>query len=83
MASPGEKGVAVVVGVGAGLGAALARRFAAGYKVALLARSADVIEKVSAEIRGAGGIARPIQCDATIEQQIAAIHEQIRRIGAG
>jgi NADP-dependent 3-hydroxy acid dehydrogenase YdfG len=79
IASPGEKGVAVVVGVGAGLGAALAQRFAAGYKVALLARSADVIEKVSAEISRAGGIARPIQCDATIEQQIAAIHEQIRR----
>src|SRR5947207_3251091 len=34
--------VAVVVGVGAGLGAALARRFAQGYRVALVARSAGV-----------------------------------------
>ncbi len=78
MESTSEKRVAAVIGVGAGLGAALARRFATGYKVALIARSAEVIEKVSAEIRAAGGIAHPIQSDATIEGQIAATHEQIR-----
>ena len=75
MESKSEKGVAAVVGVGSGLGAALARRFAAGYKVALIARSAGVIEKVSDEIRAAGGIAAPIQSDATVEEQIAATHE--------
>ena len=79
MASQVEKGVAAVVGVGAGLGAALARRFATGYKVALIARSADIIEKVSEELRAAGGIALPIQSDATLAEQIAATHEQIRR----
>ncbi len=57
----------VVVGVGEGLGAALARRFAAGYKVALLARSAEVTGKVSAEIAADGGTALPIQSDATVE----------------
>ena len=79
MASQVEKGVAAVVGVGAGLGAALARRFAVGYKVALIARSGDIIEKVSEELRAAGGIALPIRSDATIAEQIAATHEQIRR----
>ena len=79
MASQVEKGVAAVVGVGAGLGAALARRFAAGYKVALIARSAEIIQKVSDEIRATGGVAVPIQSDATIEEQIAVTHEQIRR----
>ena len=79
MASQVEKGVAAVVGVGAGLGAALARRFATGYKVALIARSGDIIEKVSEELRAAGGIALPIQSDATLEEQIAATYEQIRR----
>ncbi|HEV8713655.1 MAG TPA: SDR family NAD(P)-dependent oxidoreductase [Candidatus Binatia bacterium] len=79
MASKVEKGVAVVVGVGAGLGAALARRFATGYKVALIARSTDIIEKVAEEIRAAGGIAYPIRSDATIEGQIAATDAQIRR----
>ena len=39
--------VCVVVGVGEGLGMALALRFAAGYKVALVARSAEVIGKTA------------------------------------
>jgi short-subunit dehydrogenase len=79
MAAKPEKGVTAVVGVGAGLGAALARRFAADYKVALIARSADVIEKVADEIRSAGGVAHTIRSDATVEGQIAATHAQIRR----
>src|SRR5260221_3205148 len=79
MESTSDKGVAVVVGVGTALGPALARRFAAGYKVALIARSTTVTEPVADEIRAAGGIAVPIQSDATIEEQIAATHEQIRR----
>jgi NAD(P)-dependent dehydrogenase (short-subunit alcohol dehydrogenase family) len=74
----GERAVAAVVGVGAGLGGALARRFAAGYKVALVARSAEVIGEVTNEIRAAGGIASPVQCDATIEAEIATAHETIR-----
>jgi NAD(P)-dependent dehydrogenase (short-subunit alcohol dehydrogenase family) len=78
MKSKGENGVVAVVGVGVGLGAALARRFAAGYKVALIARTATVTEPVADEIRAAGGIAVPIQSDATIAAEIAATHEQIR-----
>ncbi len=71
--------VCVVVGVGEGLGAALAHRFAAGYKVVLIARSAEVIGKVGAEIKEAGGVALPIQSDATVESQIGSAHEQINR----
>jgi len=70
--------VAIVVGVGAGLGAALARRFAHGYRVALVARSADVTRTVAEEIRSAGGVARPIQSDATVPEQISAAYEEIR-----
>jgi NAD(P)-dependent dehydrogenase (short-subunit alcohol dehydrogenase family) len=76
--APSDK-ACVVVGVGEGLGVALARRFAAGYKVALVARSAGVIEKAAAEIISAGGIALPIQSDATIETQIEAAYERIIR----
>lgn len=46
--------VCVVVGVGEGLGTALALRFAAGYKVALIARSSEVIGKTASEIKSAG-----------------------------
>lgn len=69
----------VVVGVGEGIGAALARRFAAGYKIALIARSAEVIGKVASEIKATGGTALPIQSDATVEAQIAAANERIIR----
>jgi NAD(P)-dependent dehydrogenase (short-subunit alcohol dehydrogenase family) len=79
MASKNNKGVAAVVGVGEGLGAALALRFAAGYKVALIARSAEVTGKVADEIAFAGGVGLPIRSDATIEAEIAAAYEQIKR----
>jgi NAD(P)-dependent dehydrogenase (short-subunit alcohol dehydrogenase family) len=71
--------VCVVVGVGEGLGAALARRFAAGYKVALVARSPDVIEPAAAAIRSAGGVALPIRADATVEAEAAAAYDRITR----
>ena len=42
--NPQNKPVAVVTGVGPGLGAALARRFAGDYAIAILARSADYLK---------------------------------------
>jgi NAD(P)-dependent dehydrogenase (short-subunit alcohol dehydrogenase family) len=71
--------VCVVVGVGEGLGATLAQRFAAGYKVALIARSGEVIGKIAGEIKDGAGVALPIQSDTTVESQIASAHEQINR----
>ncbi len=71
--------VCVVVGVGEGLGMALALRFAAGYKVALVARSPEVIGKTAGEIKSSGGVGLPIQSDATIEADIATAYERIKR----
>lgn len=63
-----NKPVCVVVGVGPGNGAALARRFhAAGYAVALLARSKAVITELGRELEGA----RPYVCDVGDEASVA------------
>ena len=49
-------GAAVIVGVGSGLGRALALRFAgAGHAVALAARAPDKLAPLVAEIEAAGG----------------------------
>ena len=66
--------VCVVVGVGEGLGAALARRFAAGYKVALIARSAEVIGKVGREIKDTAGrrTSDPKRCNCRVANRIRA-----------
>ena len=80
MAQAQGKPVAVVVGVGAGLGTALARRFAGGYVVALMARSADYLATVAAEIEGAGGNALAVAANvadaAEIEKAFATIREK-------
>jgi NAD(P)-dependent dehydrogenase (short-subunit alcohol dehydrogenase family) len=71
-------GVALVVGVGGGLGAALGRRFAkASMAVALAARSGRTSEPLAAEIADAGGTARAYAADATDEAAVAGLFEQV------
>lgn len=65
--------VALITGVGPGTGAALARRFAeGGYQVAMLARNAERLDKLAAEIDGAHAfpvdVADPTALDAAIGQ---------------
>jgi NAD(P)-dependent dehydrogenase (short-subunit alcohol dehydrogenase family) len=74
-----QKPVAVVIGVGPGLGAALARRFAAEYTVAIVARNADYLAKVAGEIGARGGHAHPVPANTADESAIAAVFESIRR----
>jgi NAD(P)-dependent dehydrogenase (short-subunit alcohol dehydrogenase family) len=73
--------VAVVTGVGPGLGAALARRFAKGYAVAINARKPDFLKSLAAEIRGAGGNVLEVPADIGDPAQTSAmfntIHERL------
>ena len=64
--------VAVVVGVGPGLGAAVARRFAEGYRVAVLARKEEYLTGLVKEIESAGGHALAVPTDVSKEEQIVA-----------
>jgi len=76
-----KKPVAVVVGVGAGLGAALAGRFASAYTVALVARGPGKLEELASEIKAAGGHAIAVPADVSkageIEVAFARIREEI------
>lgn len=72
--------VALVAGVGPGLGAALAKRFTqAGMAVAMAARRRDRLESLAAELGGAGGAARAYGCDVTDEAQVEALFSQVRQ----
>lgn len=71
--------VAVVAGVGPGLGAAVARRFAReGYAVALVARRETHLASVREEIESEGGAALPVTADATNAGSVAAAFGRVR-----
>ena len=73
--------VAVIAGVGSGLGASLARRFAQeGCKVALLARSTEYLEELAREIneKHGAGSALAVTCDLGNPEQIADAFKQVR-----
>src|SRR5690242_2523316 len=78
MAESERRPVAVVIGVGPGLGAALARRFAEKYAVALNARTSDYLRTLAGEIRRDGGVALEAPGDAGHREQVAQVFKLIR-----
>jgi NAD(P)-dependent dehydrogenase (short-subunit alcohol dehydrogenase family) len=71
--------VAAVLGVGSGLGAAVARRFASeGFAVALMARNEDGLSEIQREIEDGGGTALPISADATDPASVEASFRRVR-----
>lgn len=81
MAEAKQIPVAVVVGVGPGLGAALARRFAQGYAVAIIARKAEYLKSLAAELRATGAQVLEVPADigdrAQVEAAFTSIREQL------
>ena len=71
--------VAAVLGVGPGLGASVARRFAReGFAVALMARSEESVEGARAGIEKMGGTALPVTADATDPASVKRGFEGVR-----
>jgi NAD(P)-dependent dehydrogenase (short-subunit alcohol dehydrogenase family) len=70
------------VGASAGLGAALARRFAReGFTVGVTGRSRERLDALAGEIRGTGGHALALPGDVTSESDLAAITRQLADAG--
>ena len=75
--------VAVIAGVGSGLGASLARRFAReGCRVALLARSPDFLETLNDELRRGGTKTLAVLTDiGEVDQTVAAFRRIREELG--
>jgi NADP-dependent 3-hydroxy acid dehydrogenase YdfG len=73
-----SKKVAAVVGVGAGLGNALAQRFAREYAVALVARGVEKLEGFATGIENSGGRALAVSADVSKAADIEAAFAKIR-----
>jgi len=74
-----QKAWAIVVGVGPGTGASVARRFAKNYAVALLARKPENFEPLADEINKAGGKAVGISCDASDGKSVKSAFEKLQK----
>ena len=71
--------VAAVLGVGPGLGAAVARCFGGeGFAVAMMARKEESLAEIRRDIEGDGGTALPISADATDADSVAVAFERVR-----
>jgi len=72
-----DKEVAVIVGVGPGLGAALARRFsAAGVTVAVAGRDLPKAQNIAGSI---GADVHAYRCDATVENEVEHLFDAVER----
>ena len=74
---------AVIAGVGPGLGASLARKFAKeGCRVGLLARSSAFTDRLAAELEKTGVKALAVACDIGEPVQVSGAFKQVReRLG--
>ena len=70
--------VALIAGVGDGLGSAVARRFAReGYDTVLVARSADRLERIAKDIEAGGGRGVAYVADIRNEQAVSKLFDDV------
>ena len=74
--------VAIVTGAGGGIGRATAMAVAAeGATVVLAARRAGPLSETAERITRNGGLAEPVPCDVSREEQVERLFEHAERIG--
>ncbi|MBI2959103.1 MAG: SDR family NAD(P)-dependent oxidoreductase [Betaproteobacteria bacterium] len=72
--------IALIAGVGEGLGGAIARRFAhGGYATALVARSAERLKRVADQIEGSGGRGVAYVADLREESAVTKLFEDVEK----
>lgn len=72
--------VAVILGVGPGLGSAVARRFAhEGFAVGMMARNEESLSATQEEVESAGGQTLAVRADATDAGSVTSAFEEVRR----
>jgi NAD(P)-dependent dehydrogenase (short-subunit alcohol dehydrogenase family) len=74
---PNKKPVCLITGVGPGTGAALVRRFAQGYRVAMLARTAERLAELEAELPGTKGFACNVADESALDESFDAVCETL------
>nr|CAD7574145.1 unnamed protein product [Timema californicum] len=75
-----ERRVALVTGASAGIGAAIVRELVKnGLIVVGLARRAELVEELSAELKGSPGKLHALKGDASKEEDILAAFEWIKK----
>ena len=78
MTEGGKSGVALLVGAGDAIGAAVARRFAAGgYSVCVARRDAGKSRSVVQDIVASGGTARAVGTDVRNEEAVQVLFAQV------
>jgi len=71
--------VAMVTGASSGLGAGISRRLAAlGAQVFLVARRADLLAELAADVGRNGGQAIAVSCDVTDEQAVRSLADAVK-----
>jgi short-subunit dehydrogenase len=82
MSGPIPETAVLITGASSGIGAGLAREFARrGRRVALLARRADTLATLAAELRAAGGRATAHRADVTVDGDVARVVAELAAQG--